>query len=188
MRVNEATNDEHHPLLFAEHHHSNELAGPNVLILNGREQFQLEPEGGFVLQQSGLLISEQQARNNCDCSCNCNTTSARQPTTSGSSPLSNVQYCWLQFKQGPPKMETKQMSSYVNIRTLGVLLFILASCYCVYSIINLSYEKKWRPGDFDYTTELKLVSVFGRHGDRKYASWILPMQDRVCQFSKTVRY
>lgn len=67
---------------------------------------------------------------------------------------------------------TKQMrpkdfvAKYGNIRWLGVLLFVFACMFCVYMIVYLntiSREEKTL-----YVTHLRLVNLFGRHGDRKY--------------------
>lgn len=56
-----------------------------------------------------------------------------------------------------------------NIRTIGVVLFVLASCYCVHKILGHSGAGGHKRAAYYYTTELKLANVFSRHGDRKCA-------------------
>lgn len=59
------------------------------------------------------------------------------------------------------------MEKYVNMRTLGIILFILASIFCLYRIYELNQDdgskEHFAP---TYSTKLKLISVFNRHGDR----------------------
>lgn len=56
---------------------------------------------------------------------------------------------------------------YVNIRYIGVVLFVLASCYCVYRLVN-PHPGDRPPAPIKFTTQLRLISAFNRHGDRKY--------------------
>lgn len=69
---------------------------------------------------------------------------------------------------------TMKVGDYdVNIRTLGIAFFVLASIFCVYGI--LTFKDDHIPKS-RYVTELKLVSLFNRHGDRA-PSDALPIND-----------
>lgn len=58
-----------------------------------------------------------------------------------------------------------KMRSKVTIKTIGVVLFLLASLFCLYKIWVLTQSRSNAPSAI--TNELKVVNIFFRHGDRK---------------------
>lgn len=62
-------------------------------------------------------------------------------------------------------MSFAKMNSKVNLKTIGVGLFLLASVFCLYKIWVLTQA---RTSQLDpISNELKMVNIFYRHGDRK---------------------
>lgn len=57
-----------------------------------------------------------------------------------------------------------KMKEKLNIKWIGACFFAVASLFCLYYIWTVPSEPK--PSKY-FTTKLKLVSVFNRHGDRK---------------------
>jgi hypothetical protein len=63
-------------------------------------------------------------------------------------------------------MKNDLIEKYGNIRVLGFVFFVLASIFCLYKI----YDLQGKPSDAYkkpiHTTNLKLLNIIGRHGDR----------------------
>lgn len=66
---------------------------------------------------------------------------------------------------------TSSFKKYANIPSIGLLLFLLAGCYCVYRLIDPQNEDT-QLAAIKFTEQLKLVSAFNRHGDRKYCVYM----------------
>lgn len=61
----------------------------------------------------------------------------------------------------------RKMTEKFSFKYLGIAFFLGASLFCLYYIWTVPSEPK--PSRY-FTTQIKLVSVFNRHGDRKLKS------------------
>lgn len=134
----------------------NHLVGLESSPLLGNRQTQSSFHPPALL--TGLHNS---SNNNYDCTLN-----NKQSTASGNK-LKSEKANYQAKDSSSRQMRLKDfVAKYGNIKWFGVFLFILACIFCIYGIVHLntiSSEEKTL-----YVTHLKLVNLFGRHGDRKY--------------------
>lgn len=75
-----------------------------------------------------------------------------------------------------------KMKEKLNIKWIGATFFAAASLFCLYYIWTVPSEPK--PSKY-FTTKLKLVSVFNRHGDRKL-KFHLPFHQSAIYFQEAL--